>query len=187
MPFRSVRSRVHIPTAVIVFLAAFPALGASAVAVQCVIDYAGHGTFHLASVEGSDCWQFTWDTGEAFEVLNHKTPWDDGMTGTLYGEAATVGTICQVGVPVVACTFDADYSRHVAGQLVFLNFIECPGYMIQNGGTTYKILNCNDFGVGLCSTENIGKNVQADVVVNTTINNCLGLTLSTVVDYRLVH
>lgn len=146
------------------------------------LNYITHGTFYKV---GDDCWQFIDDLGDSFEIVN-KGSWKDGKTGTIYAMTVDEGN-CGLGLPLQICDWDADYSKNVVGTLVFLNFIECPGYYIRTAGETYKqdyyITNCEDFDNDLCKPSNLGRKIKAEVLVDTGVTICLGKKVSTVIDY----
>lgn len=147
------------------------------------LNYITHGTFHQVG----DCMQFVDDTGVTFEIVNRGS-WKDGMVGTIYAEVVDPGS-CGFDLTVQICDWDADYSRNVVGTLVFLNFIECPGYYIRQAGQTtqldYFIRNHEDFPE-LFVPENIGKKVKAEVLVHTWVTNCIGKNVSELIDYDFV-
>ena len=155
-----------------------------AAADPCLLNLVTHGTFRHVATPSGTCVQFVDDLGARYEVLQPRGSWKDGMAGTLYGNFQSAGT-CSQETPIEICSFDADYSRNVVGTLVFLNFIECPGYAIR-GNEDYKVLNCEDFGTELCDSANLGRRVKAEVLVDTGVSNCLGLLRSTVVDFELL-
>jgi len=144
------------------------------------LNYITHGTFH----ELDGCVQFVDDTGVSFEIANRGS-WKDGMSGTIYAEIVAPGS-CGQELTAQVCDWDADYSRNVVGTLVFLNFIECPGYYIRQAGQTvnldYYIRNHDDFPE-LFVQDNVGRKLKAEVVVNTSVTNCLGKNVSHLVDY----
>lgn len=153
------------------------------------LTYVAHGKI----TQVGDCLQFTADPSieipdpQPFGIVNNGS-WKDGMLGTIY--AMTVdGPSCGASQAVQICDWDADYSRNVVGTLVFLNFIECPGYYIRQAGNTdnadYFIRNHDDFPE-LLVPENLGKKVRAEVVVDTGITNCIGKLVSHLVDYDLL-
>src|SRR5262249_35677428 len=137
--------------------------------------------------------QFTPDPSLEFPVpvpfgIVNRGSWRDGMTGTVY--AMTVeGPACQAEQALQVCDWDADYSRNVPGTLVFLNFIECPGYYIRQAGGTdnadYFIRNHEDFPE-LFVPENLGKKVRAEILVDTGVTNCIGKNVSVLIDYDLL-
>jgi hypothetical protein len=144
------------------------------------LNYITHGTFHQTDA----CMQFVDDTGVTFEIVN-KGSWKDGMVGTIYAEIVGPGE-CGFDYTVQICDWDADYSRNVVGTLVFLNFIECPGYYIRQAGQTtnldYFIRNHEDFPA-LFRQENIGKKLKAELLVHTWVTNCIGKNVSELIDY----
>ncbi len=150
------------------------------------LDYIAHGTFHQVG----DCIQFTPDPSlevpdpPPFGILNQGS-WKDGMVGTVYAMTTGEGA-CGADQAIQICDWDADYSRNVVGTLVFLNFIECPGYYIRQAGGTinadYFIRNHEDFPE-LCVPENVGKKLKAEVLVHTWVTNCLGKNVSDLIDY----
>ena len=150
------------------------------------LDYIAHGTFEQVG----DCIQFTPDPSleipdpSPFGIVNNGS-WDDGMVGTVYAMTVTPGT-CGAEQALQICDWDADYSRNVVGTLVFLNFIECPGYYIRQAGQTtnadYFIRNHEDFPE-LTVPENLGRRVKAEMLVHTWVTNCLGKNVSDLIDY----
>jgi len=110
------------------------------------------------------------------------------MTGTIYAMTIDPGT-CGCDYTVQICDWDADYSRNVVGTLVFLNFIECPGYYIRQSGQTmewdYFIRNHEDFPE-LFRPENLGKKLKAELFVYTWVTNCIGKNVSELIDYDLL-
>lgn len=147
------------------------------------LNYITHGTFHVID----DCVQFVDDTGVTFEIANRGS-WKDRMSGTIYAEIVTPGS-CGQDLTVQICDWDADYSRNVVGTLVFLNFIECPGYYIRQAGQTanvdYFIRNHDDFPE-LFVPDNVGRKLKAEVLVDTGVTNCIGKNVSDLVDYDLL-
>lgn len=153
------------------------------------LNYVAHGTFRQVG----DCLQFLPDPSleipepEPFGILNRGS-WKDGMVGTVYAEALTAAA-CEAEQAMQICDWDADYSRNVVGTLVFLNFIECPGYYLRAAGQTtnadYFIRNHEDFPE-LFVPENLGKKVKAELLVRTWITNCLGKNVSEMIDYDLL-
>jgi len=148
----------------------------------CVLNFISHGTFH----DDAGCLLFEDDLGNLYEVLNPRGVWQDGLTGTLYGHFAEENA-CSTETPVGICTFDADYTRTITGTLIFLNFIECPGFVIRTGNGDYLIRNCEDFGQHLCNNGNLDRRIQAEVTVDTGVSICLGLNRSIVLDYRFLQ
>lgn len=148
----------------------------------CVVNLITHGTIRDLSGSQGACWQLVDDGGVPYEILNPKGSWRDGMTGTLYGAMQGQG-ICGAGTPVQVCNFDADYSRNVVGTLALIQFVECPGYVIEAQNQQYLIRNCQDFGTDLCAIGNIGRRIKAEVFVDTGVSICLGMARSIVVDY----
>jgi len=146
------------------------------------LDWITHGTFH----QNGDCMQFVADdeNGTTFEIVN-KGSWKDGMIGTIYADIVEPGT-CGYQYTARICDWDADYSSNVVGTLVFLNFIECPGYYIRKSGQTtewdYFIRNHEDFPE-LCTPENVGKKLKAELLVHTWVTNCIGKNVSELIDY----
>ncbi len=149
-----------------------------AAADPCPLNFIAHGTFR----DMGACLLFEDDLGNFFEVVNRAGAWQDGMTGTAYAAFADEN-VCSSEQPLEMCFFDADYTHFVFGTLVFRNFVECPGYTIETGGTEYLILNCDDFGKDLCRKANLGLRVQAEVFVDTGVSICLGTNRSVVLSY----
>jgi len=147
------------------------------------LNYITHGTFHQTDA----CMQFVDDTGVTFEIVNRGS-WKDGMVGTIYAETTDPGG-CGTDYTIQICTWDADFSRNVVGKLVFLNFIECPGYYIRQAGETtnfdYFIRNHEDFPE-LFVQENLGKRVRTELLVHTWVSNCIGKNVSDMIDYDLL-
>ncbi len=163
----------------ILCLIAYPAAGWHFHSCES-LNYITHGTFHEV-----ECgMQFVDDTGVTFEIVNRGS-WKDGMVGTIYAEIVEPGA-CGYDYTVQICDWDADYSRNVVGTLVFLNFIECPGYYIRQSGLTtewdYFIRNHDDFPE-LCVPENLGKKLKAELLVHTWVTNCIGKNVSDLIDY----
>jgi len=144
------------------------------------LNYITHGAFH----DTGECMEFVDDTGVTFEIVNRGS-WKDGMVGTIYAEVVDPGE-CGLDYTVQICDWDADYSRNVVGTVVFLNFIECPGYYVRQAGQTtnldYFIRNCEDFP-GLCRPDNIGRKVRTELLVHTWVTNCIGKNVSDLIDY----
>jgi hypothetical protein len=150
------------------------------------LNYIAHGTFHRVG----DCLQFAPDPSlelpqpPPFGIVNQGS-WKDGMVGTVYAMTVDPGA-CGAEQAIQICDWDADYSRNVVGTLVFLNFIECPGYYIRQAGQTanadYFIRNHDDFPE-LVVPENVGKRIKAEVLVHTWVTNCLGKNVSDLIDY----
>jgi len=153
------------------------------------LNYIAHGTFR--QVEG--CLEFTPDPSlevpepSPFGIVNNGS-WKDGMVGTVY--AMTTDQItCGADPALQICDWDADYSRNVVGTLVFLNFIECPGYYIRQAGQTtnadYFIRNHEDFPE-LLVPGNLGKKIKAELLVYTWVTNCIGKNISHLIDYDML-
>jgi hypothetical protein len=153
------------------------------------LNYIAHGTFR----EVGGCMQFTPDPSlqipdpAPFGVVNSGS-WKDGMTGTVYAMSLSEGA-CGASQSLQVCDWDADYSRNVVGTLVFLNFIECPGYYLRQSGPTesadYYIRNTEDFPE-LFVPENLGKKVRGEVVVDTGVTICIAKIVSHLVDYDIL-
>jgi hypothetical protein len=153
------------------------------------LNYIAHGIFH----DVGGCMQFTPDPTleipdpAPFGVVNRGS-WRDGMTGTVYAMSLSEGA-CAADQSLQVCDWDADYSRNIIGTLVFLNFIECPGYYIRQSGPTanadYYIRNTEDFPE-LFVPENLGKKVRGEVVVDTGVTICIAKIVSHLVDYDVL-
>jgi hypothetical protein len=169
----------------ILFVLVFASVPAGA--DRCVINYVSHGTFHVIPSPGGDCLQFVDDLGVTYEVTNPRGSWRDGMTGTVLAEWVTDGICSQdIGDPIRICTFTADFSRNIVGTLLFVDFVECPGYRIRTQNEDYRIVNCEDFGSDLCTASNLGRKIQAQVFVDTGISICIDST-TTVIDFRFLQ
>jgi hypothetical protein len=154
------------------------ALPAAALPGNCPLNFISHGTFR----DSGGCLLFEDDLGNLYEVVNPRGVWQDGMTGTVYGHFAEENA-CSSETPIGICLFDADYTRTVTGTLEFVNFVECPGFVIAVGETNYLILNCEDFDNHLCNSGNLGRRIRAEVFVDTGVSICLGMNRSTVLEY----
>ncbi len=148
---------------------------------NCLLNYISHGTIR----DSGDCLLFEDDLGNLFEVTNPRGVWQDGMTGTVYGHFADENE-CSEETPIGICLFDVDYTRTVTGTLQFINFVECPGFVIKVGSTNYLIRNCEDFDPHLCNTGFLGHRIRATVTVDTGVSICLGMIRSIVHDYEFL-
>jgi hypothetical protein len=170
-----------------VLLALFLTSGVPLQGAPCRIDFVSHGTFHVVSTPDGDCLQFVDDLGNAWEVTNPRSSWKDGMSGTIQAEFVSERKCSQdIGSPLRVCTFTADFSRNVVGTFIFRQFVECPGYRIRTQTEDYFITNCEDFGEELCTMANVGRRIQAQVLVNTSPSICID-SLTTVVDFRFLQ
>lgn len=167
----------------VVLLALVPA--AAAIAAPCSIQLGTRGTFHEVASAPSRCVTFVDVLGNAYEVAQPKGAYRDGLSGVAWAEFAGDGT-CTADPAIRICLFEGDGTKHVNGTLVFRNFIECPGYMINAGGQDYRIYNCEDFGSDLCDPANLGRKAQAELHTEAQISICLGQIKSFVVNYRFV-
>ncbi len=155
-------------------------------AAPCQIQFVSHGTFHEIQTPDGRCLQFVDDLGNAWEITNPRGSWKDGMSGTIQAQFLDQGACSQeIGSPLKACSFTADFSRNVVGTFIFREFVECPGYRIRTNNEDYFILNCEDFGEELCTMENVGRKIQAQILVNTSPSICID-SLTTVVDFRFL-
>ena len=174
------------PLAVLVALAAVSTVAAFHFHGCESLNYVAHGTFSASG----DCLLFTPEPSleipdpEPFGIVDNGS-WRAGMTGTVYAQTAD-GPVCGANQALQICDWDADFSRNVVGTLVIINFIECPGYYIRQGGagnvTDYFIVNNEDFPE-LFVPENVGKRIRAEVLVDTGVTNCIGKAVSTLIDY----
>lgn len=165
--------------AAILFLGAL-ALGPAAPGEPCALELITHGTLH---VEAGPCVTLVSDLGDVYEIVD--TPvyeGEDGLTGTIYAQMEERGP-CTGGRAAKVCNLVLDYSRRVKGTLVFLNNIECPGYVVETDLASFLIRNCEDFGDDLCVPGNLGRSIRAEVFVDTGVSICLGLERSTLLGY----
>lgn len=156
-----------------------------AMAAPCSLQLGTRGTFHEVSGAPGRCLSFVDVLGNVYEVANPKGAYRDGMSGVVWAEWAGDGT-CTGDPAIRICLFEADGAKRVNGTLVFRNFIECPGYMIEAGGQDYRIYNCEDFGTDLCDPANLGRKIQAELYTEIDISVCIGQVKSFVLDYRFV-
>jgi len=147
----------------------------------CQLNFISHGTFR----DAGGCTLFEDDLGNLYEVRQPRGSFRDGRTGTIYAQWETE-SVCSSHPALRVCTWIADYQRRVNGTLVFRQFIECPGYIIDTPNQDYRIQNCQDFGTDLCDPANLGRSVQADVFVDTGVSICLGLARSDVLAFRFL-
>jgi len=152
-----------------------------ALADPCQLNFISHGTFR----DAGGCTLFEDDLGNLYEVLLPRGSFRDGRTGTIHAQWET-DSACSTQPALRVCTFTADYQRRINGTLVFRQFIECPGYIIDTPNQDYRIQNCQDFGTALCDPANLGRSVQADVAVETGVSICLGLARSDVLEFRFL-
>jgi len=157
----------------------FLASVSTALAEPCSLNLITHGTFH---VDGT-CLTFVDDVRAEYEIADFPI-YDgiDGLTGTIYAEFVGDGT-CTTSPAVRICNLARDYTRQVKGTLVFVNLVECPGYVVRTEFADFLIENCDDFGSDLCVPENLGRSLRATVFVDTGVSICLGLERSTLLDY----
>ncbi len=148
---------------------------------DCLLNYISHGTIR----DSGDCMLFEDNLGNLFEITNPRGVWQEGMTGTIYGHFAEEN-VCSEETPVGICMFDIDYTRTVTGTLEFINFVECPGFVIDVGNLNYLIRNCEDFDPHLCNNGFLGHRIRATVTVDTGVSVCLGMTRSIVLDYEFL-
>jgi hypothetical protein len=148
---------------------------------DCALELITHGTFH---VQSGTCLTFVDDLHTVYEIVDFPI-YDgiDGLTGTIYGDFVGDG-VCTTAPAVRLCNLARDYTRHVKGELVFVNDIECPGYVVRTAQADFLIENCEDFGGDVCVSENLGKHLRATVFVDTGISICLGLERSTLLDFE---
>ena len=158
---------------------------APAAAAPCSIQLGTRGTFHEVSSTPQRCVTFVDVLGNAYEVSQPKGAYRDGLSGVVWAEFVGDGT-CTADPAIRICMFETDETKHVNGTLVFRNFIECPGYMINAAGQDYRIYNCDDFGTDLCDPANLGRKVQAELFTEAQISICIGQIKSFVLDYRFV-
>lgn len=146
----------------------------------CALELITHGTFHVKS---GTCLTLVDDLRTVYEIVGLPV-YDgiDGLTGTIYAEFEGEGA-CTTAPAVRICNLARDYTRSVRGELVFLNDIECPGYVVRTDLADFLIRNCEDFGADVCVPENLGKHLRATVFVDTGVSNCLGLERSTLLEY----
>lgn len=149
---------------------------------NCQLNYISHGTFR----DSGDCLLFEDDLGNFFEVIDPRGVWTDGMKGTVYGHFAAEN-VCSDETPIGICLFDADYTRTVTGRLEFIEFVECPGFIVAVGETKYLIRNCEDFDPHLCNKGFLGRRIRAEVLVDTGVSICLGMNRSTVLSYQFLE
>lgn len=149
---------------------------------SCMLQLGTRGTFHELASERGRCLTFTDVLGNTYEVVNPKGAYRDGLSGVAFAQFETENA-CTTDPPIRICTFDGDYTRRISGTLVFRNFIECPGYVINASGLDYRIYNCEDFGQELCDPSNLGRRIKAQVFVEENISICLGQAKSFVLDY----
>jgi len=164
--------------AVLICVAAVPAVAWDP---ACPLNFISHGTFR----DDGECLLFEDDLGNFYEVVDPRGAWVDGMTGTLYGHFAEENA-CSSETPVGICFLHADYTRTVTGTLEFMNFVECPGFVIAVGGANYLIRNCEDFDKHLCNNGKLGHRIRAEVFVDTGVSNCLGMNRSIVLAYEFL-
>ncbi len=176
--------RVFLAAAVLLFCTGV-SHAAGSIPKDCVLQFIAHGTLHQVG----ECWQFVDDLNNEFEVLGAKPGWEDGMEGTVYAEWAEAGVCGDLGTPLNVCLWDADYSTTVTGELVFINFIECPGYHIRTGKGDYFIRNCEDFPPSdtLCDQQYLGRRVRVDLIVDTGVTICLGVFVSDIINFEFVN
>ena len=150
---------------------------------NCQLNFISHGTFR----DAGGCLLFEDYFGNLYEVTNPRGGWIDGMTGTVYGHFADAGAnVCSSETPIGICSFHADYTRTVTGRLEFIEFVECPGYIIAVGETKYLIRNCEEFDKHLCRPGNLDRPIRAEVFVDTGVSICLGMNRSIVVSYEFL-
>ena len=161
----------------ILLLASSPALAAEP---ACALELITHGTFH---VQSDTCLTLVDDLGTVYEIADFPV-YDgiDGLTGTIYAQFEGEGA-CTTAPAVKICNLARDYTRHVRGELAFVNNNECPGYVVRTGQADFLIRNCEDFGDDVCVPGNLGRHLRATVFVDTGISICLGLERSTLLDY----
>jgi hypothetical protein len=146
----------------------------------CALELITHGTFH---VQSDTCLTLVDDLATVYEIVDFPVYDDiDGLTGTIYADFVGEGT-CTTAPAVRICNLARDYTRRVRGELVFLNNIECPGYVVRTSLADFLIRNCEDFGDDVCVPENLGRHLRATVFVDTGVSICLGLERSTLLDY----
>ncbi len=160
-------------------------LAGPAVAEPCSLQLGTRGTFHEVSGAPARCVIFEDVLGNVYEVANPKGAYRDGLSGVAWAEFAGQGN-CTANPAIRICLFEADGVKRVNGTLVFRNFIECPGYMIEAAGQDYRIYNCADFGTELCDPANLGRRVQAELHTEIEISICIGQIKSFVLEYRFV-
>lgn len=160
-------------------------VAAPAAAAPCSLQLGTRGTFHELSSNPARCLVFEDVLGSLYEVANPKGAYRDGLSGVVWAEFAGDGT-CTESPAIRVCLLEADGAKRVNGTLVFRNFIECPGYMMEAAGQDYRIYNCEDFGTDLCDPANVGRKVQAELHTEAQISICLGQIKSFVLDYRFV-
>jgi hypothetical protein len=162
-------------------------LAAPAHADKCVINFVSHGTFHKVTTPAGDCLQFVDDLGTTWDVTNPHGSWKDGVSGTIQAEFVSQPRCSEnIGQPLSICSFTADFSGNIVGTLVFVNFVECPGFRIRTQTEDFFITNCEDFGDELCSMDNVGRHVQAQILVNSSPSICID-SLTTVIDFRFLQ
>jgi hypothetical protein len=166
-------------------IALLSSVAAPAAAEPCSLQLGTRGTFHELTPNPARCLAFEDVFGNLYEVSNPKGAYRDGLHGVVWAEFAGDGT-CTESRAIRVCVLEADGAKRVSGTLVFRNFIECPGYMIDAAGQDHRIYNCGDFGTELCDPANLGRKVQAELHTEAQISVCLGQIKSFVLDYRFV-
>lgn len=155
------------------------------VAAPCSLELGTRGTFHEVAGAPDRCLIFEDVLGNTYEVANPKGAYRDGLSGVAWAEFAGEGT-CTPEPSIRICLFEADGAKRVNGILLFRNFIECPGYVVEAAGQDYRIYNCDDYGADLCDPSNLGRRVQAQLHTEAEISICIGQIKSFVLDYRFV-
>jgi len=147
---------------------------------DCALELITHGTFHAQS---DTCLTFTDDLHTVYEIADFPV-YDgiDGLTGTIYADFVGEGA-CTTAPAVRICNLARDYTREVRGELVFVNNVECPGYVVRTSQADFLVENCEDFGGEVCVPENLGRHLRATVFVDTGVSICLGLERSTLIEY----
>jgi len=164
-------------------VAAAALLSSPARSGACQLQLGTRGTFREAASASGRCLTFVDVLGNVYEVTNPRGAYRDGLSGVAWAQYETAG-VCTDHDPIRICMFDGDFTKRITGDLVFRNFIECPGYVIAASGLDYRIYNCDDYGVELCDPANLGRRIHAQVWVEETISICLGQAKSFVLDYR---
>ena len=158
---------------------------APARADACRLELGTRGTFHEVSAGAARCLTFVDVLGNTYEVVNPKGAYRDGLSGVVFAQWEPSGT-CTEATPIRVCSFDGDFTRRVTAELVFRNFIECPGFVLATTTQDYRIYNCEDFGTELCDLANLGRRVHAQLTVEEGISICLGQAKSFVIDWRFL-